>query len=357
MNSQNMKTVYRNLLAPHSSEEAVHVIIWSQFPWAMNTIGFDFGDAVEGKIYLPFNMGVERNPFLVEGAMTRHHMIGNVARIRVDLHIPINRFRQILQLAQPIASSYFENTLGKYWTSYVHSVAGNLVSIRELEDIPLGIDFNIGNSFEFKTELTIPKSLFKASEVPTTSRTEVSLTRLRSGSSMNQIIERYRKQAPQAFACVFMTSDDLTLEAKKQGYLWDNLDLGQTRVYYADDLNGINPDDRIEIFFQLRSSYQIPVCGLRKDVLGLAVAIEYIRPKRPFELLFNNQSYFSDPPIQYLEAVFDPVSSVFAIDVSLPHTGRYKVYTSLIIKNQYKSLSKLKYKEVKFTEIYVKNTR
>lgn len=347
------------------SGDLVHVVIWSQFPWPMGTIGFDFGKAVEGKIYwpmaLPDGEGGSK-PVLVEGSMSKHLMIGDVARLRLDLYIPSKYLSHFLSIIQPILSDFMEHRFGSLINSYFTSLVRNFVDYKEF---PLGADFIIGDNFEFKTEFIVPKAFLTSPDVSKTSGTKVSLTKLtkpRSSDSHTALglfyesTEKYKVAAPQAVACIFTGNVNLEAVKKRQGYLWDNLDLSQTRVYYRNILTGIDLGVQVNIFLQLRSADRFAVCGLRSDVAGLAVAIEYIRPRLPFELLFNEESSsFADPPIQYVQAQFNPIGSVFFIKHAFAHTGRYKVSAALFKTGS--TLKKLNYREIKFTEIYVKNVR
>ena len=65
----------------------------------MKSIGFDFGEAVQGEVRFKVPFEGDRESIVIDGAMTRHHMIGDVARMRIDLNIPTKHFIELYRLS------------------------------------------------------------------------------------------------------------------------------------------------------------------------------------------------------------------------------------------------------------------
>ena len=332
-------------------DSLIHLVVWMQFPWALGSIGFDFGSNLMGKITLKD----QKKTLLLEGYMSRHRMIGEIARIRLDLAIPAPNLSTCISLLT-VGSNVLTSRVRDFLASYVSIVGQN-----QYNDIPLGFEFVVDNNFIAETEMTIPKKLLESQRIPPSSQTkDVNLTPTK--RQVDMLLQRY-KTIPQAVACVYNLKVDDS-EFYKQSYLWTQLDLAMTRVYFP-EISGLKPGDELNLFLQLRTVDQVPVCGLFKEIQGLAVMIEYIKPDYPLEILFNNEFSVANPDRIYLEAGFYAFTSVFTIKTRLNFTGRYKVYAALIpssMKNEaaeinVKLLKNLRYKEIKFTEIYVQHSR
>ena len=329
--------------------EVFKAILWVQFPWAMGPIGFDFGEDVQFEISLPS----KSDAILATGYISRAHLMGNVARMRIDLQVPAKSVVTLVQVITPIFMSLSYDAI-KSRISGLASVLDIFTTLVNI-GIPLKFDFTVGNNFQIETEAFVPKRLSSEPPAPTGNAGKVNL---KSAKHASGIFEAYRDRAPEAVACLYSESSISEAEKTKQSALWTRLDLSLTRIYYLETIQGIKPNDPFQIFLQLRTFEQIAVCGLLENFNGLAVMIEYVRPKHPFEILFNEGISYADPPRQYCRTDFIAVSSVFVTEnLQLQFTGRYKILVALIPSHKETNLKGLKYHEVKFSEIYVKNTR
>jgi hypothetical protein len=353
-------SITKNFMRPEGSsgESLIEATLWIQFPWSLGSIGFDFGK----KFSFQVTLQEDDEPILVEGSISEHQMIGKVARMRIDLIVPsmtYNNFSTILMAARPFVLKIPYLKSIKFLDNFYNHLSHYLLNIRE---IPLGINFNVDNNFIVQSELAIPKSFFEDPVIPANSPNNL-IYLTRSKFNVKKLIDKYGPRAPQAIACVY-NYDIKDVDKKKQQYLWTQIDLSMTRVYYP-EISQIKPGDKVTLYLQLRTIDQVAVCGILSIYHGLAVMIEYIKPSHSLDVLFKKDVTVADPPRAYIEAARDDVTSVFLVEHELKFTGRYKIFVGLIPSSLKKSDSKLKeadlmnlsYKEIKFTELYVQNPR
>lgn len=340
------------------------VVAWFQFPWAMGPIGFDYGEEVSFQVYLPGVTG--KSEIVANGKMVKAHMSGKVARMRLEVQVP----KSIKKMTSAIAFAHKNlDTIRKFLPSgIVNLLVSSYTSVSGLlgqwsnEDIPAHFDIQVDNNFRVSTEAAVPRTLFSPAEVPkNASKYKDVELRASTGSKIEELLEIYREKLPQAVACVY-TADDLEEALPIHNTLWTELDLSMSRLYYPEKLTGIKPNDSVQLFLQLRTWSQLAVCGKRKSLKGLAVMFEYIRPREPVEILFNDSVSYADPPRKYCETLYDPQTSVYLIveqgkqSVSFEYSGRYRIYVALQ-KTGDKDLKALRYTEIKFAEIYVQTTQ
>ena len=351
-----------------SNDESVHIIIWMQFYWGLGSIGFDLGDSVTGKISLP---GYSKDKF-ADIQISRYKLIGTTGRMRIDVNMSMSSIRNISPLIKPFLVLYGKSlnplaiVFRDAFKDYDWANLGNLIKFipygqSTLPDIKIKADFLIDENFTLKTEATLPSKLFSSptsTDVKLTS-TDVELTPTK--KNVDRIIQKY-KGAPQAVACIYnlKVSDK---DKQKQVDFWNKLDLSMSRVFYAINSAPI-PGEQFDLFVQLRTVDQIPICGILNGVQTLAALIEYIEPVKSIEILFDRSNTSSAK--MYFRAYYCKITSIFKINkISLKFPGRYRIYLSLVLKSTESTedaegtegLKNLKYKQIKFTEIYVKNFR
>lgn len=341
-----------------NSQTLAIATLWIQFPWALGSIGFDFGKNLGFKLY----MQEFDSTILAEGSISEHQMIGKIARMRIDLTVPAMSFAtvgEIARLLYPVISKYIGPMPA---ASIIRILNFNFAPELNLRDVPFGVEFNVDNNFIAQSEAAIPKNFLYDPILPAAAP-GISVHLTATKFDIQELVDKYKNRAPQAIACVYNKKIEAA-ERDKQNKLWTLLDLSMTRVFYQ-EISKIKPGDEINLFLQLRTVDQVPVCGILSIYHGLAVMIEYIKPPHPLDVLFRKGVTVANPARTFIEAGRDDVTSVFLVKPKLEFTGLYKIYAAMIPLSLKKSddpieekeLMKLNYKEIKFAEIYVQNPR